>query len=69
MAKKKIIKMSIRRALAKNGQKQIWLADKLGLHETTLSRIANSEHVNTSAIEKIAKVFDMTVIEFLALGE
>ena len=66
---KKIIKRSIGRALAKNGQKQKWLAAQLGVSEVQLSKWANREHINTGIIESIALQFNMTVREFLALGE
>ncbi|MDH3354505.1 MAG: helix-turn-helix transcriptional regulator [Chromatiales bacterium] len=69
MASSKIIKKSIRIALAKNGQKQKWLADKIGTSEVQLSKWANKDHLNTATIEMIAMPFNMSVSEFIALGE
>lgn len=69
MANKKIIKRALNRALRARGLKQIWLADKIGIHDTTLSRWANAEHLSTQKIEKITKVLGMSVVEFLASGE
>ena len=69
MTTKKIIKRSLRRALAKGGRKQKWLAEQIGESEITLSRWANADHLSTGKIEKVAKPFGLSVSEFISLGE
>ena len=69
MTNEKIIKRSIRRALAKNGQKQKWLAAQIGTTEVQLSKWANKDHLNTATIEIIAMPFNMSVGEFIQLGK
>ena len=64
-----IIKLSVRQALREAGQNQGWLAAKLKVRETKLSRWINSEHLSTSIIEQIAKAFNMRVGEFISLGD
>jgi plasmid maintenance system antidote protein VapI len=63
------IKKSTRKALAELGESQTWLGEQLGTTRSQVSRWVTSEHLSTSVIEKIAKVFGMTVAEFIALGE
>ncbi|MCK5127671.1 MAG: helix-turn-helix transcriptional regulator [candidate division Zixibacteria bacterium] len=69
MTSRKIIKRSMRRALAKTGLKQKWIAEQLNTTEVQLSRWVNSDHLSTEIIERIAKKFSMTVVEFIKLGE
>jgi len=49
--------------------KQKEVATKIRVSETLLSSWVNSEHLSTKNIERLAKVFGLSVSEFIALGE
>ena len=63
------IKRSFRRCMADVDMKQKEVAAKIRVSETLLSSWVNSEHLSTKNIEKLAKVFRLSVSEFIALGE
>ena len=63
------IKRSIRKCLAENDMMQKDLAGKLRVTESQVSVWINAEHLNTRVIEKLAKIFNMSISEFIALGE
>lgn len=63
------IKQSINIALAKQGEKAPWLADKLGITRQALNQAMNNGSASSKRIEEMAKVFNMPVSEFIALGE
>ena len=63
------IKKSTNKALAEIEQNHRWLSEQLGATESQVSRWVNADHLSTSIIERIAGVFDMSVGEFIALGE
>lgn len=60
---------SLKVALAKREMKQVALAKKMGVGEVYISRLANSEHAGMGTVTKLAAAVEMTVSEFLALGE
>lgn len=64
-----VIRKAVNVALAKAGENQEWLALELSIHPAQLSRWVNADSLKSSIIERIAKVFGMTLSEFLALGE
>ncbi|KKN76975.1 hypothetical protein LCGC14_0364670 [marine sediment metagenome] len=48
--------------LAKQGRSRRWLADKIGMHEVTLSKILNGKNPLTSEIKKkIANALDIPI--------
>lgn len=63
------IKKSIKKALAEVEQNQKWLADQLGIGTSAVSHRINREGQNLGQIEEMAKIFNMKVSEFIALGE
>ena len=63
------IKRSFRRCMADVDMKQKEVATKIRVSETLLSSWVNSEHLSTKNIERLAKVFGLSVSEFIALGE
>lgn len=56
-------------ALVKNDRSQGWLAEQLGVSRQRATAIANSETVGAKILERLAAVFNMSVSEFIALGE
>lgn len=60
---------SIKRLLERDGRKQLWLASQVGLSPAYMSVVANSEQCNGSLLQKLADAFDMSVSEFVAVGE
>lgn len=60
---------SVKVALAKQNRSQQWLADKLGISRTRTSTIANSEDAGSPLLRRLADAFNMSVSEFIALGE
>lgn len=60
---------SIKVALAMREMKQVELARKMEVGEVYISRLANSDHAGMGTVTKLAKAVDMTVADFLKLGE
>lgn len=60
---------SIKVALAANSKNQKWLAKELNMEVANVSRLANSETTKLATIEDIAAIFNMSVSEFIRLGE
>ena len=60
---------SVRVALAQRGLKQKDLAEKLGVSTVTACHLANDKECSGSRLRSLADVFDLTVSEFVALGE
>lgn len=60
---------SLKFALLKNDKNQSELAQQLGLRDQQISRLANAKSANGKTIEMLANAFDMSVSEFIALGE
>jgi len=60
---------SIKRCLLNRGQTSYELASQVGVSETHMSRISNQKHCTGEMLEKLSKAFDMSVSEFVALGE
>lgn len=60
---------SLKIALVMRGIKQVELARKLGVGEVYISRLANSDHAGMGTVSKLAKAVDMSVSEFIKLGE
>ena len=56
-------------ALVKQEKSQGWLAEQLGVTRQRATAIANSKEAGASTLERLAKVFNMTVSEFIELGE
>lgn len=64
------IRKSIKIALIKKDKPAKWLAEQLGVTPQYLSKLQKHGHTpNTSTCEKLASIFDMSVSEFIALGE
>ncbi len=63
------IKRSFRRCMADKGVNQRQLAESLKTTEATVSAWVNADHLSTKNIERVAKIFGMSVSEFIALGE
>lgn len=64
------VRKSINLALAQKDKNSLWLAERIEVSPQRLSAIKNSKSkLNMSTIEVLAKAFDMTVSEFIALGE
>ena len=61
---------SVRKALAEIGENNAWLAKKLKVEPSTISRILNPKKTpTTGSIERIAKALNMKPSELIALGE
>jgi transcriptional regulator with XRE-family HTH domain len=60
---------SIRKALIDRDMRQNQLAAKMGVGVRWMSRMANSRVASMQTVEALAKQFDMTVSEFIKLGE
>jgi len=60
---------SLKISLLKNNMEQSDLADKVGIHQSSISRISCGKIITTETLERIAKAFNMKVSEFIAVGE
>lgn len=60
---------SLKVALAQKGMKQTELAAKLGVTNVWISRLANQESAGMGSVVKLANAMEMTVSDFLKLGE
>lgn len=60
---------SIRKALIDHDMRQNQLAAKMGVGVRWMSRMANSRTTSMQTVETLAAQFDMTVSEFIKLGE
>jgi DNA-binding Xre family transcriptional regulator len=60
---------SLKIALLQNDMEQADLANRMGIHQSNISRIACCKTITTETLERIAKAFDMKVSEFVAIGE
>lgn len=60
---------SIKVALAKNGMRGKELAEKLGVTQSTVSLMTSRETASGSMLKQLADVFEMSVSEFVKLGE
>lgn len=60
---------SLKISLLKNNMEQSDLAEKLGIHQSNISRIANCKTITTETLERLAVAFNMKVSEFVAVGE
>jgi len=56
-------------ALASSGHTNEWLASQMGVTTSQASRIKGQKSASGLSMESLAKVFDMKVSEFIALGE
>lgn len=64
------IAKSIRVALAREAKNQTWLGDQIGATKATVSNYCKGRSKpDSDRLEQIAQLFDMTVSEFIALGE
>lgn len=63
------IKKSIRVALAERDKNMAWLTDQLDVSRARTSKIANAEALNSKSLERLSKIFGLSVSEFIALGE
>lgn len=54
----------IKEWLTVKGLDQKELADKMGVHEQTVSRWVNSTHLKTNTIEELCKALDISLIDF-----
>ncbi|MNQ26398.1 helix-turn-helix protein [compost metagenome] len=60
---------SLKIAMVKQNLDQSGLAEKLGIHKTSVSRMANNHGINCETLSRLATAFGMKVSEFVALGE
>lgn len=60
---------SIRVAMAINERNTKWVANGLDASVSWVNMIKNQTGVSQKTLEKLAKLFDMPVSEFIALGE
>lgn len=60
---------SLKISLLKNNMEQSDLAEKLGIHQSNISRIANCKTITTETLERLATAFNMKVSDFVAVGE
>ena len=60
---------SIKIALLNAERDQKWLAGKLGVNPSTISQMAGKLFCNGPRLAELAAAFEMTVSEFIALGE
>lgn len=60
---------SLKIALLQNDMEQSDLAEKLGIHQSNISRIANCKVITTETLGRLAKAFNMKVSDFIAIGE
>lgn len=60
---------SIKVALAKKGMKSKDLAEKLGVTGPTVSTMTTRPTASGQMLSRLAECFEMTVSEFVALGE
>jgi transcriptional regulator with XRE-family HTH domain len=64
------IRKSINKALAQKDKPDMWLVERMGVKQQRLSSIKNSKANPTMAtVEAVAAALDMSVSEFIALGE
>jgi len=62
-------KQAVRVKLALEGRQQKWLAEKLGVSESSLSTSLKSNVFNGPFLASVAAAFDMKLSELIALGE
>ena len=61
---------SVKMALIKRGKNRKWLQEKLNIsHRQQVDRLTSARTNKIKTIEEIADAFDMTVSEFIKLGE
>lgn len=60
---------SLKIALLKNNMEQADLANKIGIHQANISKIACGKNITTETLGRLAGAFNMKVSEFVALGE
>jgi len=60
---------SLKIALLKNDMEQSDAAEKMGIHQSHVSKISCGKAITTETLARLAKTFDMKVSEFIALGE
>lgn len=60
---------SIRVALAQKEKNNEWLANMMGCSASHIRALAVRKSATGTTIERLARCFDMTVSEFVALGE
>lgn len=63
------LKKSIKKALAENGQKQKDLATKMGVTPQQVTNWCITGKISQDNLTTMASNFDMTISEFVALGE
>lgn len=60
---------SLKIALLKHNMEQSDLAEKIGIHQSNISRISCGKTITTETLGRLAAAFNMKVSEFLAIGE
>lgn len=60
---------SLKMALLKNDMEQADLADKVGIHQSNISKISCGKTITTETLARLAGAFNMKVSEFVAIGE
>ncbi len=63
------LKKSLIIALAKNEKTGKELAENIGVTEGTITNMKQGRNQNMETVKKIAEYFEMSVSEFIALGE
>lgn len=60
---------SLKVALAKKGMRQNELAEQMQVSRQWIGKLANSEKAGMGSVELLASAFDMSVGDFIKLGE
>jgi plasmid maintenance system antidote protein VapI len=60
---------SIKIAIVQNDRDSKWLAEQMDVSVSRVNALKSSASCNTETLERLANIFNMTVSEFIALGE
>jgi transcriptional regulator with XRE-family HTH domain len=60
---------SLKISLLKINMEQSDLAEKIGIHQSHVSKISCGKTITTETLERLAVAFNMKVSEFIAVGE
>jgi DNA-binding phage protein len=63
------IRKSINKALAEAEKSKLWLSEVTGLDRKHIYTMGVKSNPNLATVQKLASAFDMSVSEFIALGE
>jgi plasmid maintenance system antidote protein VapI len=60
---------SISIALDQNDKGSAWLAEQMGVSVSRVNALRNSTNTTTTMLERLSKIFDMPISEFISLSE